>query len=180
MSVPGSRRKQADLKEMLSKQGTGQAVGDDFVAAFLHAGIPPIKLQHPSIQGVIRKYSSVVGVHLRCQGFTHIFTFFAGCIPAKTQIYSASRRVHDVHIGAIRAQIQNKKVWIGSDEWTSDQGLAIVNILVGFLDKNYVVDTVQVPCKGVQLRSHNAGFLGSFPHRPKYGCGAQGSGPGSD
>ena len=53
--------KQVDLKEVLSGLNENQGVADDFVAAFLQAGIPPLKLQHPSIQGLLQKYTKVAG-----------------------------------------------------------------------------------------------------------------------
>ena len=34
----------------------------DFVAAFLHAGISPLKLDHPSIRGLMAKYTRVAGL----------------------------------------------------------------------------------------------------------------------
>ena len=36
-----------------------------------------------------------------------------------------------MHVGAIRKVVIGRKVWVGTDEWTSDQGIAIANILIG-------------------------------------------------
>ena len=58
----GIEPKQVNLEAMLKRQNTAQATADDFVAAFLHAGIPPAKLLHPSITGLLRKYTSVSGL----------------------------------------------------------------------------------------------------------------------
>ena len=55
------KQKQAKIDRMMGKENTNQAVGDDFVAAFLQAGIPLAKLTHPSLSGLFRKYTKVSG-----------------------------------------------------------------------------------------------------------------------
>lgn len=57
--------------------------------------------------------------------------------------------MHQVQLEAIRKALVGQKIWVGTDEWTSDRGVAIANILVGVSGKVYVVDSVQVPCKGI-------------------------------
>lgn len=47
---------------MNQRKSTKDEIAEDFVAAFLQAGISPEKLLHPSIQGVLRKYTTVAGV----------------------------------------------------------------------------------------------------------------------
>ena len=89
--------------------------------------IPPAKLEHPSIQGLLRKYTTV-----------------AGCLPQKSAMYNAARRVGTIHLGAIRKIACGEKVWVGTDEWTSDQGHAIINVLLGVHGKIFVVSTTQV------------------------------------
>ena len=52
---PQPAAKQVNLKSMLDGISENQTIGDDFTAAFLQAGIPSNKLQHPVIQGLMRK-----------------------------------------------------------------------------------------------------------------------------
>jgi hypothetical protein len=42
-------------------------------------------------------------------------------------------------------------VWVATDEWTSDQGIAIVNILIGCEGKIYVTGCLHIACKGDKL-----------------------------
>ena len=126
--------KQLDLQKVLSGLNENQSVCDDFVAAFLQAGILPAKLEHPSIQGLLRKCTKV-----------------AGCLPLKSAMYNAARRVGTIHLGAIRKIARGKKVWVGTDEWTSDQGHAIIDVLLGVHGKIFVVSTLQLQCKGPNL-----------------------------
>ena len=49
MSAP---QKQVDLKSLLDGTKHKEVVLDDFAVAFLQAGIPPNKLDHPSIHGL--------------------------------------------------------------------------------------------------------------------------------
>ena len=109
-------------------------MADDFVAAFLQAGIPPLKLQHPSIQGLLQKYTKV-----------------AGCLPLRSNVCTTPRRVGDIHLGAVRKVASRKKVWIGTDEWTDDQGHAIINVLLGVHGRIFVVATIQLQCQGPNL-----------------------------
>ena len=51
--APAPPKKQADLKRMLDNQNEADNISDGFVAAFLHAGIPVAKLDHPSVRGVL-------------------------------------------------------------------------------------------------------------------------------
>lgn len=53
--------KQVDLRTQLETQSLGQKISDDFVASFLHAGLPIAKLEHKSIRGLFRKYTKVEG-----------------------------------------------------------------------------------------------------------------------
>lgn len=53
------KQKTADLKGLLDGLGQKEATNDDFVAAFLQAGISINKLDHPSIRGLIQKYTKV-------------------------------------------------------------------------------------------------------------------------
>lgn len=85
--------KQVDLKAQMDGQSDRQKVADDFVAAFLHAGIPIAKLEHESILGLIQKYTKV-----------------RGCIPKHTGLYAAAQRVGSFHLGAIRKAISGKQV----------------------------------------------------------------------
>lgn len=77
MSLQPSSKKQktADLKEMLDGLKQQELITDNFVAAFLQAGIPVNKLDHPSIRGLVQKYTQVcpLGVkqmpqHVCCLG----------------------------------------------------------------------------------------------------------------
>jgi hypothetical protein len=53
--------KQLDAKVLLEGQVYNQKVADNFLAAFLHAGIPVNKMSHASIQGLFAKYTKVSG-----------------------------------------------------------------------------------------------------------------------
>lgn len=85
--------KQIDLKEQLDDQNLGQNICDDFVAAFLHAGLPVTKLDHKSIRGLMRKYTKV-----------------EGSVQKGASLYRSAQRVLSVHLGAIRKKVQGKKV----------------------------------------------------------------------
>ena len=85
---------QLSLKEQFDGQKENQKVADDFLAAFLQAGIPVNKLTHPSMLGLFKKYTKV-----------------AGCIPKQSGLYQSVKRVGEVHLSAIRKQISNKKVF---------------------------------------------------------------------
>ena len=88
----------------------------------------------------------------------HHFTY-TGAVPAHTQIYASAKRIHEVQKAAIRAVVKGRKVWVGTDEWTSDAGEAIANIVMGCNGVNFVVDSVKVPCQGISVR-----FCLVFPH----------------
>ena len=75
--------------------------------------------------------------------------FPLGAIPAKTQVYQVAQRTHKVQVEAVKKFVCGKKFWIGTDEWTSDRGLAIANIIVGCHGRTFVVDSVNVPCRGI-------------------------------
>ena len=130
-TLPAAQKTQVDLKALLDGIGKNQAAADDFAAAFMQAGIPPLKLQHPAIKGLMWKYTKV-----------------HGCIRNKDEVYKASRRAGLLHKGAIRHKIKNQKYWVGTDEWTDEQGHAIANVLIGVGPKVYVVATLQLQCKG--------------------------------
>lgn len=53
------KQKTADLKVLLAGTTTANKITDDFVGAFLQAGIAVNKLDHPSIRGLIQKYTKV-------------------------------------------------------------------------------------------------------------------------
>ena len=53
------KQKTADIMETFSQMNTKEHISEDFLAAFLQAGIPPSKLDHPSIRGLIGKYTKV-------------------------------------------------------------------------------------------------------------------------
>ena len=84
---------QPDLKDVLTGLNHNQHVNDDFVAAFLQAGIAPNKLDHPSLRGLFKKYTSV-----------------EGCLGKGATHYRTSERVGKLHIGAIRNRVKAKKV----------------------------------------------------------------------
>lgn len=42
-------------------------------------------------------------------------------------------------------------MWIGTDEWTSTSGHAIINVLVGCIGTVYVIACIQLECKGANL-----------------------------
>ena len=94
------------------------------------------------------------------------YTTVTGCIPAKSTVYSSVKRMREAQLGAIQRHIADRKVWISrvtaypwpppqvwvaTDEWTSDTGLAILNILVGYHGNVYVTGTVQLQCPGPSL-----------------------------
>ena len=72
-----------------------------------------------------------------------------GSIPCKSTIFQIAPKVHETQIAAIRKLVQGKRLWVGTDEWTSDRGAAIANIVVGCNEKTFVVDSVHVACKGL-------------------------------
>ena len=122
---------QPDLKDVLTGLNHNQHVNDDFVAAFLQAGIAPNRLDHPSLRGLFKKYTSV-----------------EGCLGKGATHYRTSKRVGKLHIGAIRNRVKAKKVWIGTDEYTDNSGHAIIDVLLGYGRNVYVVATVELVCKG--------------------------------
>ena len=129
-TVPTLR--QMDLGQTFAVQKEDQKIADDFVAAFLQSGIPLAKLNHPSMRGLLKKYTDV-----------------SGCIP--TNPYKSVSRVSEVHKAAVRKELENRQVWIAMDEWTTDSGIAVLNILMGCSGKVYVTDVVHIECKGKQL-----------------------------
>ena len=54
------KQKIVDLKSVMDGLNRKEAINDDFVAAFLQAGIPVSKFDHPSIRGLVRKYTQVL------------------------------------------------------------------------------------------------------------------------
>ena len=54
-------QQQADVQTMMQELNLAATITDDFVAAFLQEGLPRKKLDHPSITGLIRKYTEVHG-----------------------------------------------------------------------------------------------------------------------
>ena len=106
-------QKQVDLKSLLDGMKHKEMVSDDFAAAFLQAGIPLKKLDHPSICGLFGKYTTV-----------------SGCIAKGDTLYRSVDCFHECHIGAVcKISKDSSKVWVGTDEWTDNQGHAIINIL---------------------------------------------------
>lgn len=122
---------QLDLNKMLESLNTKDHITDDFVAAFLQAGIAPNKLDHPSIRGLIRKYTTV-----------------HGSVGKGKSLYRNVDRVAACHLGAIKKIIGHKNIWVGSDEWTDSQGHAIINVLMGSGPRAFVVATISLECKG--------------------------------
>ena len=57
----GQPTQQQPLTNVFSKMNTENEIDADFAAAFGHAGIPCDKLGHPSIIGLIQKYTDVAG-----------------------------------------------------------------------------------------------------------------------
>ena len=99
---------QVDLSKMMEGLNTKNHITDDFVSAFLQAGIAINKLDHPSIRGLIRKYTTV-----------------HGSVGKGKSLYRNVDRVAACHLGAIRKIIGQKNIWVGTDEWTDSQGHAI-------------------------------------------------------
>ena len=56
---PPKKQKIGDLKSMLDGSNQTESITDDSVAAFLQAGISVNKVDHPSIRGLIQKYTKV-------------------------------------------------------------------------------------------------------------------------
>lgn len=118
--------------------------------AYPQAGIPIGKLHHPSIKGLFAKYTKV-----------------AGCIPTHSAAYRNVNRISEVHLASIRNKLQGKKVclsvigmeftifsfqvWVATDEWTSDLGYAIVNVIIGTGGKSFVTGTLQIECRGENM-----------------------------
>ena len=111
------------------------------------------KMQHPAIKGLMWKYTKV-----------------HGCIRNKDEVYKASRRAGLLHKGAIRHKIKNQKCWVGTDEWTDEQGHAI-NVLIGVGPKVYVVATLQLyPVTGTAIeRSFSLAGLVDVKNRQSMG-----------
>ena len=76
------------------------------------------------------------------------YTKVHGCIRNKDEVYRASRRVGLLHKGAICHKLKYQECWVGTDEWTDEQGHASANVLIGVGPKVYVVATLQLRCKG--------------------------------
>ena len=125
------QQQQASMQTMMDKLNTTAKVSDDFVAAFLQAGIPPNKLDHPAIRGLIKKYTTV-----------------HGSVSHGSTLYRNVSRVGATHMAAVRAKVQGKKVWIATDEWTDSLGHAILNIIVGTVAESWVCATISLTCKG--------------------------------
>ena len=96
------------MQRMLDSLNTTANISDDFVAAFLQAGIPPNKLDHPSIRGLIAKCTQV-----------------KGSLSTGSTLYRNASRVGATHLAAVRAKLKGKLVWVSLDEWTDSQGNTI-------------------------------------------------------
>ena len=119
------------MQKMMEQLNMTANITDDFVAGFLQAGIPPSKLDHPSIRGLIRKYTEV-----------------HGSLGTGKTLYRNCDRVGQLHMGAVRQKLQKKKVWVNTDEWTDTQGHAIINVLLGTCGAAYVCESKSLACKG--------------------------------
>ena len=115
-----AQQKQADMQRMMEQLN----MTANFVAAFLQDGIPPNKLDHPSIRGLIQKYGEV-----------------HGSLGRGATLYRNSDRVGQLHMGAICRKLQMKKVWVSTDEWTETLGHAIINVLLGTCGATYVCES---------------------------------------
>ena len=56
---PPKKQKLGNVKTIFTGLNTKEHITDDFVAAFLQAGLPLNKLDHPSICGLVQKYTQV-------------------------------------------------------------------------------------------------------------------------
>ena len=126
-STPAASPKKTFLKQRqqamvtMMKQLNTTHVSDDFVAAFLQAGITPNKLDHPSIRGLIQKYTEV-----------------HRSLVKGSALHRNADRVGEVREGAVRSKLQKKLVRVSTDEWTDSQGHAIMNVIIGSCDVAYV------------------------------------------
>ena len=97
----------------------------------MQAGIPPNKLDHPSIRGPIRQYTQV-----------------HGSLGIGSTIYRNCARVGEVHFTALRQEFVKQKVWVSTDEWTDTQGHAIMNVIIGRGKAAYVCESKTLDYKG--------------------------------
>ena len=122
---------QASMRSMLDSLNMTANISDDFVAAFLQAGMAPNKLGHPSLRGLVAKYTQV-----------------KGSLSTGSTLYRNAARVGATHLAAVRAKLKEKQVWVPLDEWTDSQGNAICNIILGTGKEAWVVATHTLLCKG--------------------------------
>ena len=127
----GMATKQLSLHDIFEGASESDRICQDWVAAFLQAGIPLAKLVHTAIIGVIRKYTEV-----------------SGCLKSSSTQSRHVAPVQRIHIAAIRHLVQGCKMWVGTDEWTDSQGHGILGIIVGTKGQSWVVATKTLVCNG--------------------------------
>ena len=131
-NVPG-QLKQADLKQMTSARLAINEARDDLVMAFTAAGIPIAKLEHPCIQGYLKKHTIDKGCYVKDD------RTWQQCYP----------RITVSHFESIRSILQKAKfLAVSFDEWTDSRGAAILHIIVHDCGASIMVDAVDLQCKG--------------------------------
>ena len=105
--------RQVTLPAFVSANFERRCVAADTVFAFMRAGIPVHKLDHPLTRAWMAKYSSV-----------------AGCIPKHDSTFPSDgcNRVLHGHSGAVRPKVTNNRLSVFVDEWTDKRGVPVVAI----------------------------------------------------
>ena len=134
---------------MLDGANQQEKIIDDWVVAFLRAGIFVNKLDHASSCGVIWGYTKVATPTFLLQ--CHFLPQISGSIHKGTTLSRSSDRVGQVHLDAVCQKLSGQKVWVATDEWTDSQGHAIMNVLLGCNGNVYVGGSIQLDCKGPNL-----------------------------
>ena len=80
---------QPKVDAQLLQSSVKNKIGDDFISAFMHAGIPLNKLQHPSIKGLFKKYTAVPGINFSGNAIITIL-FYLGNIPSGASLKRAA------------------------------------------------------------------------------------------
>ena len=133
---------QGDVKKMMQAKEATFDARDDLAAAFIAAGIPLSKLEHPSIRGFLRKHTKDSGCYPKDD------RTWQQCVPRVTNRHLAAVRDKVADKEADEAKRERKKLVISFDEWTDSRGCAMFHVLCHTEGKTYMLDAVRLECKG--------------------------------
>ena len=128
---------QNPILSSFSRDANKASVNADITAAFLGAGIPLEKLDHPSMKGFLKKYSTVHG------------TIRDAHTLRKDQ--NVEKVVRE-HLLAIKEKLGINEVgglfYVSFDEWLDNAGNQVCAITLGRGSLRYVIDVVFLECRG--------------------------------